>query len=304
MRHAYLIIAHSNWWQLKQLLMLLDDEHNDIYVHIDKKSTDFNKLDFEGVTTKSSVHFFQKYKVYWGGYSVVQVELYLGEQAHSVGYDYYHYISGMDLPLKTNWEIQHFFEDNKGYEFIEYDDNKLKNDPEIGRRTRLYHFLQNYRRRYKIKICNDFFTLLERILLVMQILIGVNRVRNLDLTIKYGSNWVSITDSLMETILNNKEKIYDIFHCTNCSDELFIQTIAYNFGYKDKIYVPKDGTMSPNLRYIDWTRGKNGNPYTFKIDDLAMLVNRQELFARKFSETVDKKIIEALIQKREEDNSV
>lgn len=304
MRHAYLIIAHSNWWQLKQLLMLLDDEHNDIYVHIDKKSTDFKQSDFEGITGKSSVRFFRKYEVYWGGYSQVQVELYLGEQAHSVGYDYYHYISGMDLPLKSNEEIQGFFETNNGYEFIEYDDNKLMNDPEIGRRTRLYHFLQNYRRRYKKKVYNDFFTLLERILLVMQILMGINRVRNLDWTIKYGSNWVSITDSLMGTVLKNKEKIYTVFHCTNCSDELFIQTIAYNCGYKDKIYRPKASKLAPNLRFIDWKRGKNGNPYIFKFEDLELLEQRNELFARKFSETVDKKIIEALIEKREETNSV
>lgn len=303
MRHAYLIIAHSNWWQLKQLLMLLDDAHNGIYVHIDKKSTDFKQSDFEGITSKSSVRFFQKYEVYWGGYSQIQVELYLGEQAHSVGYDYYHYISGMDLPLKSNEEIQRFFETNNGYEFIEYDDNKLMNDPEIDRRTRLYHFLQNYRRRYKKKIYNDFFTLLERILLVMQILIGINRVRNLDWIIKYGSNWVSITDSLMETVLKNKEKIYTVFHCTNCSDELFIQTIAYNCGYKDKIYRPKEPKLAPNLRFIDWKRGKNGNPYVFKFEDLALLEQRHELFARKFSETVDKKVIEALIEKREETNS-
>lgn len=35
-KHAYLIIAHTNFGQLKKLLQLLDDQKNDIYVFVDK----------------------------------------------------------------------------------------------------------------------------------------------------------------------------------------------------------------------------------------------------------------------------
>ncbi len=35
--HAFLIIAHNNWWQLKNLIQLLDYPSHDIYIHIDKK---------------------------------------------------------------------------------------------------------------------------------------------------------------------------------------------------------------------------------------------------------------------------
>lgn len=37
MRHAYCIIAHSNPQQLWHLIDLLDDERNDIYIHVDQK---------------------------------------------------------------------------------------------------------------------------------------------------------------------------------------------------------------------------------------------------------------------------
>ena len=37
MKHAFLIIAHNNWWQLKKLIECLDSGTHDIYVHIDKK---------------------------------------------------------------------------------------------------------------------------------------------------------------------------------------------------------------------------------------------------------------------------
>ena len=37
-RHAYLIAAHDQPELLKLLLRLLDDEANDLYLHIDKKA--------------------------------------------------------------------------------------------------------------------------------------------------------------------------------------------------------------------------------------------------------------------------
>ena len=38
-RHAYLIMAHNQWELLAQLLATLDDERNDIYLHVDKKAS-------------------------------------------------------------------------------------------------------------------------------------------------------------------------------------------------------------------------------------------------------------------------
>lgn len=301
MRHAFLIIAHNNWNQLKNLIQLLDAENHDIYIHIDKKSKDFNKKEFLNITEKSKLYLFQEYEVFWGGFSQVQVEIFLFEKAHALQYDYYHLISGADLPLKSNKEIDEFFEKHNGTEFVLYDEDKLKNDPEITRRAKYYHFLQNYRRRYTQKWKNGFFTFLERVSLVAQIVFRVNRVKNLDWTIKYGSNWVSVTDNLVTEILRQKDKIWTVFSCTNCADELFVQTVAYNCGFKDKIYVPEH-SVAENVRFIDWSRGKNGNPYTFRKQDEELLMKNSNLFARKFSETVDLDIIQCIYTKIEKEN--
>lgn len=51
MKHAYLIIAHSNLKQLHKLLLLLDDPRNDIYIHLDLKS----KLDIKKITPPQPV---------------------------------------------------------------------------------------------------------------------------------------------------------------------------------------------------------------------------------------------------------
>lgn len=249
----------------------MDSDTHDIYVHVDKKSKDFDESYFRNSVTKSSLKSYREFEVYWGGFSQVQVEIFLLKQAYTNGYDYYHIISGADLPLKNNEEIDSFFEENKGKEFILYDEDALKGNPEISRRAKYYHFLQNYRRRYAEKWKNSFFTFCERISLVLQIIFGVNRVRNLDWQIKYGSNWVSITDELVKVILANEEKITIVFSYINCTDELFIQTIAYNCGFKDYIFQPV-GKQAANLRCIDWSRGKNGNPYTYRLKDIDMLI--------------------------------
>ena len=41
MKHAYLIIAHNDFEILKKLVSLLDNEHNDIYIHFDAKVATF-----------------------------------------------------------------------------------------------------------------------------------------------------------------------------------------------------------------------------------------------------------------------
>ena len=92
-----------------------------------------------------------------------------------------------------------------------------------------------------------------------------------------------------------------MFSCTNCADELFTQTIAYNCEFKDRIFQPI-GIQMANLRCIDWSRGKNGSLYTYRLKDIDMLIleNRGanlNLFARKISETVDKDLIDVMLSR-------
>ena len=65
-KHAYLIIAHTNFGQLKKLLQLLDDQKNDIYVFVDKTS-DFDERSFDSGCKFSTVHFTERMSVSWGG---------------------------------------------------------------------------------------------------------------------------------------------------------------------------------------------------------------------------------------------
>lgn len=295
MRHAYLIIAHSGWEQLKLLIGCLDSDNTDIYIHIDKKAVNVPVTDIKNTTRKSNVEIFSEYKVYWGSFELVQVELLLFKKASEKHYDYYHLISGADLPIKPKSHIDAFFEKNSGYEFIHFDtDERLRTDKELGRRTRLYHFFQNYRRRYKLIVANNFFTFLERCFLVAQLLLHIDRTKkHPDFQVRYGSQWVSITDELVQYILSHEALINDVFRYTNCADELFIQSLAYNSEFRNRLYDGYfDDDVHANMRLIDMKkRGYNGNPYTWRDSDWNEIQSSDCLFARKFSIDVDKEIV-------------
>ena len=100
-RHAYLILAHKNPRQLRKLIALLDDPRNDIFVHVDRKAT-FRSEDWTRTCRHSGLYFLdRRIRVNWGGVSIMRCELALLEAAAARGrYDYYHLLSGMDLPIK------------------------------------------------------------------------------------------------------------------------------------------------------------------------------------------------------------
>lgn len=115
-KHAYLIIAHNNWKILERLLILLDDNRNDIYLHIDRKS---DLINFSNNVHNANLSVFHEIDVRWGDVSQIQVELLLFNAAYCKGsYSYYHLISGSDLPIKDQDEIHAFFDGHYPAEFI------------------------------------------------------------------------------------------------------------------------------------------------------------------------------------------
>ncbi len=67
----------------------------------------------------SNIHVFKKVDVGWGEDSQIECEMFLFNEAYKKGpFDYYHLLSGVDLPLKSNDYIHDFFDQNKGKEFV------------------------------------------------------------------------------------------------------------------------------------------------------------------------------------------
>lgn len=311
-KHAYLIIAHKNPEQLRKLLKLLDDKRNDIFILIDKKSKVFSEnANIEKVCKESKTVFLDRMNIFWGGYSQVKAEIFLIESAIKFGgggYNYYHLISGQDLPLHSQDYIHSFFNKYAGYEFLTFvGDSIYKRNRPIERVAYYYPAMDIPINNQKIKKYLRSFQ--NRILIPAQKFIHINRLHGSDLEIGYGSNWFSITDQFAKYIVENKFLIKKYFSCGYCVDELFIHTLAINSRFKDKIFIidginDREEDRQGNLRYINWWAG---NPKVWRIEDKKELLEAKKsgyIFSRKFDEEVDKDIVDYIVSivNRDDDN--
>lgn len=285
-RHAYLILAHKNLGQLKRLIKLLDDPRNDIFVHLDSKNRDFNEADWRDAAKLSHLEFISpRLNVNWGGVSIMRAELNLLEAAtRREAYDYYHLLSGQDLPIKTQDEIHDFFDAHLGKEFLNYWEFKKS----TLSRFRYYTIFPEGEGRFRTRIVNHFFKGLQ-----MAVGFRINR----DVDFRFGSQWFSITDALARYAVEQRPWLEKVFRHTSTCDEIFLPTLVWSSRFKENLYHPeavksqKEVNMS-NMRFIDWTRGESiRHPWTFKADDYALLMETPHLFARKFDENIDAEII-------------
>lgn len=288
MRHAFLIMAHSNWEQLRILLTLLDDSRNDIFLHIDKKATDFPRDDFTSLLKHATLHFTPRMDVTWGGDSQISCEMLLLKQAIPSQCDYYHLLSGADLPLHSMDYIDSFFIAHQGQEFLSLEEAAASVSQATRERISLYHPLQNLLGRRFFKVTNGC-NALQRAL-------HINRLRShQNLVLGKGANWFSITDDFAKYVVENWHHWASVFSSSFCGDEIFLQTIILNSPFAERVYHYDSTTRSSRsayMRLIDW---KRGTPYVFRTTDYKELSISPMLFARKFDERVDPEIINKVV---------
>lgn len=288
-KHAYLILAHKNLDQLQKLVEMLDDARNDIFVHVDAKVKDFDPSQWSGVCKHSRLTFLDKRrKVNWGGVSIMRSELDLLHKATETGvYDYYHLLSGMDLPIKSQDEIHKFFDRHKGKEFLNFWPFKKS----TWSRFRYYTIFPEGEGKFRTRIINHIFK-------GLQMAVGFRINRNVDF--RFASQWFSITDDLARYTLSREKWLEKVFRHTSTCDEIFMATLVWNSPFRNNLYVKElppsqKVTNQSNMRFIDWTRGESiRHPWTFRSDDYQLLKSVPHFWARKFDSTIDGEIIDRL----------
>ena len=126
MKHAFLIITHQYTHVLETLFRMIDDERNDIFVHIDKKVDHSYEDKIVKLVKKSDLYFVKRHKVYWGHVSQIKAELELFQSANDKKtYSYYHLLSGSDLPIRSQDEMHHFFDRFQGREYISFSEDEM-----------------------------------------------------------------------------------------------------------------------------------------------------------------------------------
>lgn len=268
MKHAYLIMAHNDWDLLRILISCLDDERNDIFVHIDAKVAILPELRTEKALLKMIA---DRKDVRWGDVSVVEAEYALLEAAAAAGpYAYYHLLSGADLPLKSQDYIHSFCDGHQGREFIGYTLTGIA--PEIVLKARRWHILPRHFRSGNLVL-----RALRKSFILAQEALGIER--NKDIDFKKGSQWVSITDGLARYVLAHRDWTLRTFRNTFCSDEMFVQTLCWMSPFKENIFSTDNDALGC-MRAIGW---KGSCLCDWSAADYDTLAASDALFARKFN---------------------
>ncbi|WP_347292292.1 beta-1,6-N-acetylglucosaminyltransferase [uncultured Brachyspira sp.] len=269
-KNCILILAHKNHNQIMRLINHLKTDF-DLYVHIDKR----NKLNIKSF---DNVNVYKEFKTYHGGVSLVIATLFLIEEAYKNNYDRYIFISGQDVPLKTNKEIINFFDANKNKEYISYEsiNNSEAMYKEMSFRLNSYNFGKLYRLIFHRNI---------RELLSNFPLIKRTTPKN----IYYGSQWWNLTNNAIKYILDYTKQNPNFlkrFNYTWGSDEFYFQSILLNSEFKNNC-------INDCLRYLIWGVG---TPINFQMKDYENIKNNinNNIFSRKFDENIDNDIINKL----------
>jgi hypothetical protein len=254
------------------MISALQSENSYFFVHIDHKSGMLRFLQ-SMIEFPRNVSICEKpICVYWGGFSMVEATVCLMKMVCDSGIrpDYIHLLSGQDFPLRTIQEINQFFENNCGKNFIDYSTIPLEGWANNGGLNRI-NYKWDSENEKKVK------TRLE------------TRPFPEGLQPYGGSQWWSLTLECVEWLIKicrPCELFYDFYKDTLIPDEIFFQTVI--------MYSPFAGTVvNDNLRYYEWKSGPE-YPRILTCEDWDKLSGSGKLFARKFDASKDATILNRL----------
>ncbi len=288
MKHAFLITAYKDAEQLGFLINELCHFNSEVYIHIDKRSTELITEIIQKYTSLKNIHFIQDpIKVHFGGFSHLQAILILLYEAYkNKANDYFHLISGQDLPVRSKKEFESFFEKNNGKDFITH--FKLPHEGwENGglNRIELYHLNDI------IDPKGNLFSKFNKKFISLQNMFRIKRKRPRYIHSYYGGGtWWSLSRNAITAVIDFNKKhprFINYFKSTHCGEELFFQTVLLNCDYKNEM-------VNNDLRYINWSTKHNSCPALLDFEDLEPILKQEHFFARKFDGKISAELREEI----------
>lgn len=297
MQHAYLIMAHSDFYLLQKLIQVIDNPNGDIFLHLDAKNKyaneDIKKL--KESVKYSQLHIYSQIPVIWGSKTQIDCELF---NAASNLWKLYilPFIVRSGFLVKTGFRYSRIFQRNNGREFLAVDTNPLNRELMIERIDH-YHWIFN--KRYLTMRFNQLSRPVEKCL-------GIHRLNDKERAcFAKGMNWASMTKPFLQCILREQEKIQKMARHTLCFDEMYKQMIYMAHQNEFQLYkginLSEANIQTPRcqleadatMHKVDWERG---TPYTYRMSDYNELISSHCCFARKFNSSIDRNIIDKLYE--------
>lgn len=250
-RHAFMIMAHEDPVVLRTLLASIDDPRHDIYLHVDARASGMDVTGLVDGVRRAHTEVVTPLKVNWGGFSQVRCELALLERATQEPHDYYHLLSGADLPLVGPDALHAFFDEHRGAEFVHFVAGPLP--AYIVDRVAVRHLFVERGRvsqrdlasRLKGRLEGWSSTFQKR--WYRQVVPG---------EFHWGSQWFSITDDLARYVVSHRPWVERTFRRALNADEHFLQTLVVGSPFVHRLRVAPDATeRNGAARLIDWSRG-------------------------------------------------
>lgn len=277
------------------LKQLISDEQADIYIHIDKNSTEevSEKLIKDPRISITS----ENVSVSWGNISVVDATIILLKEVIKSGkeYDYICLRSGQDMMIRKDYN--EYLQKNMGKNFFQiyYEVNKegaffKMKLPKFTRE--LHDSMHPYR--------------VIRAVLMKLYKMGVNLFpinENFDSQVRIykGSQWFAISKGLCEYMVeycDNNTWFYNAFKDLYVVDNIFFISIAMNSPFSETII-----NETHTFEYWGDTYQTRHHPVIFTSENVDEIEKSDCFFARKFDIDVDRGAIEYFMKKTTEAGS-
>ncbi|MGJ7461894.1 beta-1,6-N-acetylglucosaminyltransferase [Halomonas sp. MA07-2] len=230
MKIAYIVLAHTDPEHIARLAKkLVKGTQHAVFLHLDQKSAiePFRAL----LKDEARVHFVEpRIKAYWGGYSLVEATINAFRQARQHGgFDRFVVLQGLEYPIRSNREIEGFFNEHPDTEFMRARNETLTRDTNDLKKYRLRWSMDRDKRSWRlVNAGNILISKLGRLIRFKKPTVKVGNAR---LTIYRGWGHFALTGRAIDYILDFHDSYLEFnrfFMHVYAPDESYFHTILYN----------------------------------------------------------------------------
>ena len=299
---AYMITAYLSPESLLNLVTALDNDGADFFIHIDRKK---DAAPFLSLLSRfENVYFLpdeKRVKVYWGGYSQIEMQYNLIKAILNSGVTYNRVVSltGMDYPVASNEVLKEAFSDQEKEYIIGFDITKEEWGPSSPiKMSNKDRFLYYYRFDGNWNIA--------RIIKKLRIR-RYKTYESIGYDFYYGSEYWALTYDCIRDLIaeyDSDAALREVLKHSFVPSESWIHTLFFNSQYKDRGVVWKGDTDLGIGNYSPLTYFNYGKK--IKIlgeEDYEAITGSGRPFARKLENGVSDDLRSKLDRYREKESS-
>jgi len=281
MKQAILITAYKDLNFISNILQYFDNDF-DFFIHVDKKC----KEDITFLQNDLRVNVYRKYRIEWGGSNHIFAILLLIQEAFKVRkYEYYHLITGSDLPIKPLSEFKAYFENHRTDNFIEHFPLPHSDWGAEGGMDRIKYYWLGYN---TVDVRNGWWQIVRFTLRVQRKLKIQRKFVYFDGKLWGGSTYWSLSRNAISKIIefiSENSGFVQRFQFTSIGEEIFIQSILKSFNDVELV--------NNYLRYINWGKDQS-TPIILTEENHDEIIRSNCFFARKFDKEKSIKLMKSL----------